>query len=166
MENNRFEVWEMVVNNTKLPKEYVSDVDWTKDTLKELYERKLNMEKEYNFTPQLAFANIELHLKMWAEQTNAKNFVVGISGGKDSTVVAMLLCAIFGKERVWGVQLPQDLQKDYDDAKDVIDVLGINRYVLNIGGAVSDIERQIIQQRKMYSVYPTKDMEINLPARI
>lgn len=124
------------------------------------------MEKEYNFTPELAFVNIETHMKLWADRTNAKNFVVGISGGKDSTVVAMLLCAIFGKERVYGVQLPQDLQKDYDDAKDVIDILGINRYVLNVGGAVSDIERQIIQQRKMYSVYPTKDMEINLPARI
>ena len=166
MENNGFELWEMVVNRTKLPKEYVSDVDWTKDTLKELYERKLNMEKEYEFTPQLAFANIELHMKMWAEQTNAKNFVVGISGGKDSTVVAMLLCAIFSKERVWGVQLPQDLQKDYDDAKDVINILGINRYEINVGYAVGDIERQIVNQRKNSGIYPTKDMEINLPARI
>lgn len=124
------------------------------------------MEKEYNFTPQLAFANIELHMKMWAEQTNAKNFVIGISGGKDSTVVAMLLCTIFGKERVWGVQLPQDLQKDYNDAKDVIDILGINRYEINVGYAVGDIERQFINQRKSNGVYPTKDMEINLPARI
>ena len=124
------------------------------------------MEKTYEFTPQLAFANIELHIKMWAEQTNAKNFVVGISGGKDSTVVAMLLCAIFGKERVWGVQLPQDIQKDYDDAKDVIDILGINRYEINVGYAVGDIERQIVNQRKNSGVYPTKDMEINLPARI
>lgn len=124
------------------------------------------MEKEYNFTPQVAFANIQLHMKMWAEQTNAKNFVVGISGGKDSTVVAMLLCAIFGKERVWGVQLPQDLQNDYVDAKDVIDILGINRYEINVGYAVSDIERQIVNQRKSTGVYPTKDMEINLPARI
>ena len=124
------------------------------------------MEKKYEFTPQLAFANIETHMKAWANQTNAKNFVVGISGGKDSTVVAMLLCAIFGKERVWGVQLPQDLQIDYDDAKDVIDILGINRYDINVGYAVSDIERQIVNQRKSSGVYPTKDMEINLPARI
>lgn len=42
MKNNGFELWEMVVNKTKLPKEYRSDVDWTKDTLKELYERKKN----------------------------------------------------------------------------------------------------------------------------
>jgi len=124
------------------------------------------MEKKYEFTPQTAFVNIETHMKLWAKQTNAKNFIVGISGGKDSTVVAMLLCAIFGKERVWGVQLPQDLQKDYDDAKDVINILGINHYEINVGYAVGDIECQFMNQRKSSGVYPTKDMEINLPARI
>lgn len=167
MENNGFEIWEMVVNSTKLPKEYVSDVDWTKDTLKELYERKLNMEKEYNFTPQLAFANIELHMKMWAEQTNAKNFVVGISGGKDSTVVAMLLCAIFGKERVYGVMMPQDYQNDIMDSIDVCSILGIRHTTVNIGDSVSVITAQIWEKRNDENgIYPTKDMEINLPARI
>ena len=163
----------MYVNSAKWSKEYIPSKDWimnwTKDnSLRDLYlyNQKMNMEKEYNFTPQLAFANIETHMKMWAEQTNAQNFVVGISGGKDSTIVAMLLCTIFGKERVWGVQLPQDLQKDYDDAKDVIDILGINRYEINVGYAVGDIERQFVNQRKSSGVYPTKDMEINLPARI
>ena len=166
MENNGFELWEMVVNRTKLPKEYVSDVDWTKDTLKELYERKLNMEKEYNFTPQLAFANIELHMKMWAEQTNAKNFVVGISGGKDSTVVAMLLCAIFGKERVYGVMMPQGMQSDIQDSMDVCSILGIHHSIVNIGESVDAITSQIWQNRSESNIYPTKDMEINLPARI
>lgn len=166
MENNGFELWEMVVNRTKLPKEYISDVDWTKDTLKELYERKLNMEKEYNFTPQLAFANIETHMKMWAEQTNAKNFVVGISGGKDSTVVAMLLCAIFGKERVYGVMMPQGMQSDIHDSLDVCSILGIHQTIINIDNSVDAITSQIWQNRKDSGIYPSKDMEINLPARI
>lgn len=166
MENNGFELWEMVVNRTKLPKEYISDVDWTKDTLKELYERKLNMEKEYNFTPQLAFANIETHMKMWAEQTNAKNFVVGISGGKDSTVVAMLLCAIFGKERVYGVMMPQGMQSDIQDSMDVCSILGIHHSIVNIGESVDALTSQIWQNRSESNIYPTKDMEINLPARI
>ena len=166
MKNNGFELWDMVVNNTKLPKEYVSDVDWTKDTLKELYERKLNMEKEYNFTPQLAFANIETHMKMWAEQTNAKNFVVGISGGKDSTVVAMLLCAIFGKERVYGVMMPQGMQSDIQDSIDVCSILGIHKTIVNIGESVDALTSQIWQNRSESNIYPTKDMEINLPARI
>ena len=124
------------------------------------------MEKKYEFTPQLAFANIELHMKMWAEQTNAKNFVVGISGGKDSTVVAMLLCAIFGKDRVYGVMMPQDYQNDLIDSIDVCQILGIRYTNVNIGDSVSSITSQVWDKRKESGIYPTKDMEINLPARI
>ena len=128
--------------------------------------QKNNMEKEYNFTPQLAFANIETHMKMWAEMTNAKNFVVGISGGKDSTVVAMLLCAIFGKERVYGVMMPQGEQSDIQDSIDVCNILGIRQTTVNIGGSVSAITDEIYKNRSKSGIYPTKDMDINLPARI
>ena len=124
------------------------------------------MEKKYEFTPQLAFANIELHMKLWAEQTNAKNFVVGISGGKDSTIVAMLLCAIFDKERVHGVLMPQGTQSDIHDSFDVVKILGISHSIINIGESVSAITKQIWDRRSMDNVYPSKDMEINLPARI
>lgn len=124
------------------------------------------MEMKYEFTPQLAFANIETHMKMWAEQTNAKNFVIGISGGKDSTVVAMLLCAIFGKERVYGVMMPQWQQSDIKDSMDVCDILGIHQTVMNTGDSVDALTSQIWQNRKDSGIYPSKDMEINLPARI
>lgn len=124
------------------------------------------MEKKYEFTPQSAFANIETHMKTWAEQTNAKNFVVGISGGKDSTVVAMLLCAIFGKERVYGVMMPQGEQSDIQDSIDVCDILGIRHTTVNIGESVSAITDEIYKNRAKSGIYPTKDMDINLPARI
>lgn len=124
------------------------------------------MEMKYDFTPQLAFANIETHMKTWAELTNAKNFVVGISGGKDSTVVAMLLCAIFGKERVYGVMMPQGEQSDIQDSIDVCNILGIRHTTVNIGGSVSAITDEIYKNRSKSGIYPTKDMDINLPARI
>lgn len=124
------------------------------------------MEKKYEFTPQLAFANIETHMKIWAEQTNAKNFVVGISGGKDSTVVAMLLCAIFGKERVYGVMMPQGEQSDIQDSRAVCGILDIRHTTVNIGGSVSAISDEIYKNRSKSGIYPTKDMDINLPARI
>ena len=124
------------------------------------------MEMKYEFTPQLAFANIETHMKTWAEMTNAKNFVVGISGGKDSTVVAMLLCAIFGKERVYGVMMPQGEQSDIYDSIDVCNILGINKTVVNIGESVSAITDEIYNNRSKSGIYPTRDMDINLPARI
>ena len=124
------------------------------------------MDMKYEFTPQLAFANIETHMKIWAEQTNAKNFVVGISGGKDSTVVAMLLCAIFGKDRVYGVMMPQGEQSDIQDSIDVCNILGIRHTTVNIGGSVSAISDEIYKNRSKSGIYPTKDMDINLPARI
>jgi NAD+ synthase len=124
------------------------------------------MEKTYEFTPQLAFANIETHMKTWAWQTNAKNFVVGISGGKDSTVVAMLLCAIFGKDRVYGVMMPQGEQSDIRDSIAVCDILDIRHTTVNIGGSVSAITDEIYKNRSKSGIYPTKDMDINLPARI
>ena len=124
------------------------------------------MEKKYEFTPQLAFANIETHMKTWAAQTNAKNFVVGISGGKDSTVVAMLLCAIFGKDRVYGVMMPQGEQSDIQDSIDICNNLGIRHTTVNIGGSVSAITDEIYNNRSKSGIYPTKDMDINLPARI
>ena len=126
----------------------------------------MNMKNKYEFTPQVAFSNIKTHMKMWAEQTNAKNFVVGISGGKDSTVVAMLLCAIFGKERVYGVMMPQGEQSDIQDSIDVCDILGIHQITVNIGGSVSAITDEIYKNRSKSGIYPTKDMDINLPARI
>ena len=124
------------------------------------------MTNTYDFTPQLAFANIETHMKMWAELTNAKNFVVGISGGKDSTVVAMLLCAIFGKERVYGVMMPQGEQSDIQDSIDVCNILGIHPITIDVGESVASITSQIWYHRSESGIYPTKDMEINLPARI
>lgn len=124
------------------------------------------MDMKYEFTPQLAFANIETHMKTWACQTNAKNFVVGISGGKDSTVVAMLLCAIFGKDRVYGVMMPQGEQSDIQDSIDVCNILGIRHTTVNIGGSVSAITDEIYKNRSKSGIYPTKDMDINLPARI
>ena len=124
------------------------------------------MEMKYEFTPQLAFANIETHMKTWAWQTNAQNFVVGISGGKDSTVVAMLLCAIFGKERVYGVMMPQGEQSDIQDSIDVCSILGIRSTTVNVGGSVAAITDEIYKNRSKSGIYPTKDMDINLPARI
>lgn len=126
----------------------------------------MNNMKEYNFSPQAAFYNIENHFKLWATNTKADKFVVGISGGKDSTVVASLLVAIFGKERVHGVLMPQGTQSDIHDSFDVVDILGISHSLINIGESVSAITKQIWDRRAMDNVYPSKDMEINLPARI
>ena len=51
--------------------------------------------------------------------------VIGISGGKDSSVCAKLLVDALGKERVIGVLMPQGIQNDIDVSRRVVDILGI-----------------------------------------
>ena len=76
-------------------------------------------------------------IKNWFEQ-NGKgcNAVIGISGGKDSSVVAALCVKALGKDRVIGVLMPNGEQKDIADAKQLVAYLGIPFYVCNIQKSV------------------------------
>lgn len=61
--------------------------------------------------------------------------VIGISGGKDSTIAAALLVRALGKDRVVGVMMPEYEQSDIDDSYKVCQILGIQQYVIDIGPA-------------------------------
>lgn len=63
--------------------------------------------------------------------------VIGISGGKDSTVVAGLLCAAIGRENVLGVMMPDGTQKDISDSMRVCEHLKINNVGVNINAITS-----------------------------
>ena len=67
------------------------------------------------------------------------NAVVGISGGKDSSIAAALCVEALGKDRVIGVLMPQGEQHDIDKAFMLVDHLGIKHYVVNIKDAVDGI---------------------------
>lgn len=89
--------------------------------------------------------------------------VIGISGGKDSSVAAALMVDVLGKDRVFGVLMPQGSQKDIQDAYDLVNHLGINRVEINIGNVCHDLICQIGD--KMGEV-PCSQLTTNLPARI
>ena len=67
------------------------------------------------------------------------NAVVGISGGKDSSVAAALCVEALGKDRVIGVLMPQGEQHDIDKAFMLVNHLGIKHYVVNVKDAVDAI---------------------------
>lgn len=69
--------------------------------------------------------------------------VIGISGGKDSTVCAALLAEALGPERVVGVMMPNGKQKDIADSHQVIEMLGIQAMKVNIGPAYEALRTQI-----------------------
>ena len=67
------------------------------------------------------------------------NAVVGISGGKDSSVVAALCVEALGKDRVIGVLMPCGVQADIDMARKLVNHLGIKNYEINVEAAVNGI---------------------------
>ena len=71
------------------------------------------------------------------------NAVVGISGGKDSSIVAALCVEALGKDRVIGVLMPCGQQHDIDMAKLLVDTLGIKHYIINIKDAVDGLVNSI-----------------------
>lgn len=97
------------------------------------------------------FANMKLDLKKelpliqeWIRQTvgNA-SVVVGVSGGKDSSVVAALCVAALGKERVYGVLMPCHKQSDIDKSLLLVKTLGIDYEIIDIGPAYDALTAEI-----------------------
>lgn len=87
------------------------------------------------------------------------NAVVGISGGKDSSIVAALCVEALGKDRVIGVLMPCGEQADIDMAKLLVEHLGIKHYIINIKDAVEGLKKNFPFELSNQSV-------VNLPPRI
>lgn len=116
-----------------------------------------------DFNPEQEIEKVTEWIRQWfAENGPTANAVIGISGGKDSTIVAHLLVRALGKERVIGVLMPDGEQKDIDDSKRVVELLGIKSYVVNIHSAVEAAKEML----KTAGIEPAKDAIINTPPRI
>lgn len=77
--------------------------------------------------------------------------VIGISGGKDSTVAAALCVDALGEDRVVGVLMPNGRQADFDDAREVCRLLGIEYVCLNIKDAVGGVVHAVNSNNKFPS---------------
>ncbi len=75
----------------------------------------------------------------FAENGPDCNAVIGISGGKDSSVAAALCVEALGRDRVIGVLMPCGEQHDIDMAYRLVDHLGIRRYEINIKAAIDGL---------------------------
>ena len=89
------------------------------------------------------------------------NAIVGISGGKDSSIVAALCVEALGKERVIGVLMPNGEQADISDSYMLVNHLEIKSYVVNIRDSIDGILDKIKAEINI-----TKQTVENLPARI
>ncbi len=87
--------------------------------------------------------------------------VIGISGGKDSSVAAAVCVKALGKDRVIGVLMPQGEQSDINYSQMLVDDLGIKSYTINIGDTVSTFMNELSKH-----IEPTNQAVVNTPARI
>ena len=102
-------------------------------------------------------------IRDWFEKNGKDcNAVIGISGGKDSSIAAALCVRALGKERVIGVLMPNGDQSDFDMAMMLIDHLGIEHLVVNIKNSYDGL----VKATKDAGVELGKDSLINLAPRI
>ena len=88
--------------------------------------------------------------------------VLGISGGKDSSVVAALLVEALGKENVVGVLMPNGEQFDIDVSEALVKHLGIQSYVVNIKEAYDGV----LSELNKSGIELTPQAVTNLPPRL
>ena len=104
-------------------------------------------------------ACVEWIRTFFEENGKGCNAVVGISGGKDSSIVAALLVEALGRDRVIGVLMPNGEQPDIDMAKLLVEHLGIRHYVVNIHDAIEALRAQ-------FPFEISEQTTINLPPRV
>ena len=115
---------------------------------------------EFNAKEQLA--GLIEWMRQQMKACYGKTAVIGISGGKDSSVVAALCVAAYGKENVVGVLMPDGIQPDIDYSQGLVEFLGLRHYVFNIHGGTSGI----LEEMERIGVEASRQTKVNLPSRI
>lgn len=118
---------------------------------------------EYSFNAEKVTNDLIKWIKVWFEQNGpSANAVIGMSGGKDSTVAAAVLCKALGANRVVGVSMP-DGEQGLNDAPEICQWLGMKMLVINIGGTTSAINKALETDG---NISLSKQAGQNIPPRI
>ncbi len=117
----------------------------------------------YNFNVEKTTADLIQWVKDYFEATATPETkaVIGISGGKDSSVAAAVCVKALGKERVLGILMPKGVQADIDCSQLLVETLGIQHYTINIGSTVDAFTKELESHMPMNS-----QAIINTPPRI
>lgn len=118
------------------------------------------------FDAEVEIVNIVNHIKKYFSENGGPTTkaVIGISGGKDSTIAAALLVRALGKDRVVGVMMPNGEQKDINDSIKVCSILDIPHYTINIGEALNSL--YCAMDRNMDCKVDIPQVTTNTPSRI
>ena len=126
---------------------------------------------QYSFDAARARDGLVAAIRVLAAQQGFTRVVLGVSGGKDSTVCAALCARALGPENVYGVMLPDGEQKDISDSRRVCEALGINRRTINIG-AMHEALKAVTDQREAtagegeFAIPYSRESDINVGPRL
>ena len=106
-------------------------------------------------------------IKDYFKDNSEGKAIIGISGGKDSTIAAALCVEALGADRVIGEKMPQGRQTDNDDSREVCEYLGIHHMEINIGPICNGLCSLIDMEYDFDKCCINNPMiKTNLPARI
>ena len=122
----------------------------------------------YRFDEKKVTKDLLIWLRNWFEENGKDcNAIIGISGGKDSTVAAALCVEALGKDRVYGVMMPNGEQKDISDSIRVCELLKIKNTTRNIKKIVdAEIESALEGVKDFGKTELSNQTLINIPPRI
>ena len=114
------------------------------------------------FNVQLQLAGVLEWMSQQMTGCGGKTAVIGISGGKDSSTVAAMAVAAYGRDHVYGVLMPDGIQPDIDYSQALVEHLQIPHCTCNIHDAVAGVLSQLEQA----GLTPSRQTVVNLPSRI
>lgn len=125
----------------------------------------------YHFEPEKVRDKLVEQIRQLSQEQGFSKVVIGISGGKDSTVTAALCARALGKENVYGVLLPDHFQGDISDSVKVCNALGIQNTDINIGPIHSALLRSVISANEMpfrdyFQIPDSQEADINVAPRL
>ena len=115
-----------------------------------------------DFNPQLQLAGLLEWMDAQLKACHGRTAVIGISGGKDSSTVAALAAAAYGREHVFGVLMPDGVQPDIDYSQALVEHLQIPHGTINIHDAVQGV----LKEMERAGLTPSRQTTVNLPSRI
>lgn len=143
---------------------------------RELYEKYMpeSLHKDFDNLRYLINNTRRERIVQWIREYFADNregkAIIGISGGKDSTIAAALCVEALGADRVIGVLMPNMVQNDIYDSYEVVSRLQIQYHVVNIGAVCNELYRSlsdaVFLSGGIKAVKSNTMITTNIPARL
>lgn len=121
-------------------------------------------EQKKRFNMEKIKQNIVNFIKNYVETSGANGVILGMSGGKDSFIAAALCKEALGKDKVFGLIMPNGLMTDLSVAKEECEYLEINHKVFDIHNLYEEVEtgsKNILETQTLTSL-----STINLAPRL